>query len=341
LEFESDIRLEVDAGAVLEQAGGRDAQIAGGGRAAHAPALVLWDSLTAGPPLTNVSIVGVNWSNDGIKAQATPVETGWGITGSFTFNLDPASTNSNNAVAAVELDNVDGFLIQNVFSVQNDTPSRRYQWPTTSRGAVIMRARRDSPIGGPIYDPRNGSVVNHYNIGGPRGFGPDQVNSAHSVAFSHIYSSGGTALRLESDGAERLYGSEIRGLRADTIMGVNCNRALSFAPHDQNNYDVHVTGVVARSCYQGIIESADKSLSIDHRGSFSNSTVDGATAVGGELAQRPDSTFGWTTGLSRQAYAKDNTAWNVIYSDISCSGTFETRSSRLMFSTGALQPRCR
>jgi len=129
-------------------------------------------------------------------------------------------------------------------------------------------------------------------------------------------------------------------LTAEAITGVNCNRAVSFAPHDQNNYDVRVTNVMARNCYQGIIESIDESLSIEHRGGFYNSTVDGAMSIGGEGAQRPDSVDGWASGLSRQAYAKDRRVWNVVYSNVACSGTFERRSSRLMFPAGLIQPLC-
>ena len=272
LTFKSNIRMEVDAGAVLQQAGGRHAGAPPG--YPPAPAIVLWDG-PPGAPLGNVSLVGVGASRGGVKSTASPGVAGWSADNDFTFNLDPQATDANDLVSGLMAINVDGFLVANVFSIQNDfLPSTAPTtdagwWPSSRKAALGLRARTDTPLNGPFYDPHNGTIANWLNIRSPRGFGPNQVNSGHNLTFSHIYSQGGTALRFETDTSnQKKFGSEVRSVTADDIAGVNCNRAVSFAPHFQDNFDVHVSNVQAMACYQGIVESIDEGIPVARRGSF-------------------------------------------------------------------------
>ncbi len=351
LTFKSDVRLEVDAGAVLEQAGGVDA----GRNKSDAPFLIIWDGTSATVPLRNVSVVGVGTHAGGVKDLASPVEPGWDIDNSFTMNLDPKTTNANQKLGAIQLLYVDGFLIQNLFSIQNATvpdpaavkaSGGSYPWPTTDKAAILLRPRNDSPANGPFADPHNGSIVHHYNINGPYGYGPNQITSGHNIRISQVYSSGGTALRLETDATKKKsFGGEVRGLTADTIMGVNCNRAVSFAPHGQKNYDVHVTHVVARGCHQGVIESIDESLGAAVRGGFWNSTISMVTVVDGPAAQDPvqlgGSAGAWKIGPSVQSFARDAKAtWAVVYSNLSCRGPFASPASPIMAGATRQIPSC-
>jgi hypothetical protein len=209
------------------------------------------------------------------------------------------------------------------------------------RAAIVLRSSNSSPVGGPYFDPRHGTIVNHVNIGAPRGFGPNQINSGHEIELRHIYSRGGTALRLESDDARGRFGAEVRDLVASDIVGERCNRAVAFAPHAQVNQNIAVTGVRALSCYQGVIESADEGLPRDRRGSFVASTIDDVDVIAGDGAQLPSDDGGWTTGPSSQAFAHDAKAtWNVQYGAHSCTGPFTRRSSRIMTAWGFERPRC-
>ncbi|HVT75745.1 MAG TPA: glycosyl hydrolase family 28-related protein [Acidimicrobiales bacterium] len=347
LPFRSNVRMEVDAGAVLEQAGGRYVSTKD-----NVAALMVWD----GPgrsPLTNVTLTGVNQSTGGVKASADPVASGWSIAPDFTFNLDPATTDASVKVAGVQALNVTGFLIENVFSIQNDSQPATVPttddgwWPSTRKAALGLKERADTPADGSVfYDPHNGTVSNWYNIHGPKGFGPNQVNAGHQLQFHHIFSQGGTALRLETDASQgKSFAAELRGVTADDINGLNCNRAVSFSPHSQFNYDVNVTNVRAVNCAQGVVESIDETNKWP-AGAFVNSTIANVSVTGGAGAQLGTNPNGpWTVGTSQKAFAKDKSrkaTWSVAYAagTFSCRGTFQSTSDLIKISNGLVAPVC-
>ena len=310
LRFRNDVRLEVAAGAVLEptkepdgrQRPGRSAGADRVGRPAGSAAHQRVDRGRRQEPCTLRRASPLTWNRAGTSRTAS------------SFDLDPNRTGGSNILGAMQLFNVRGFLIENVFSVQNGSPNsgagpHGYASPTSSRAAITLEPNFDSPKAGPFYDPHDGAIVNHYNVGGPSGYGPNQVTSAHNVTFNRIFSSGGTALRLETDATlGKPFGGEIRGLVARHIVGVNCNRAVAFEPHAQRNRDVHVFDVVARSCQQGVIESKDESLPGDQRGAFTDSSVSGIRVVAGTSAQLPASGDAgtWPVGRSLQPFARDS-----------------------------------
>src|SRR5581483_8932945 len=123
--FKSNVRMEVDAAAVLEPTGG-------GGSTDGS--LFSWTG-PASSPLRNVTIIGIGSSMTGKPVPAT----GWDIGHSFTFNLDPAATGASNHVRAMMVKNVDGFLIRNVFSVQNDSHADG-SFPTSNTAAMAFKA---------------------------------------------------------------------------------------------------------------------------------------------------------------------------------------------------------
>ncbi len=347
LPFRSDVRMEVDAGAVLAQAGGRDIEVKN-----NAPSLIEWD----GPPgkaLTNVSLVGVNSSSGARKALADPLFPGWTVKGSFTFDLDPAATDSNVAVTGIQALNVDGFSIQNVLSIENDSqpeaaPKEKDGWfPQSRKAALGLRGRSDTPADGTaFYDPHNGTIENWYNVRGPKGFGPNQINSGHNLTFRHIFSRGGTTLRFETDASQgKPFGSELRGVQAEDIAGESCNRAVVFAPHAQANFDVHVSKVQAVGCSAGVLESFDET-NAQTPGRFENSTITDVTVTGNGRAQNstPQSKGLWVVGTSEKAFAKDATtrkSWSVLYKGrIRCTGTFLGTPDQIMTERGLKAPAC-
>jgi len=349
LAFRSDLRMEVDAGATLAQAGGRNIDVTN-----NVPALIVWD----GPPgkaLENVSLVGVNTSSGGRKKLAEPVFPGWSVEADFTFDLDPATTDANEAVAGVQAINVDGFSIENVFSIQNDsqpdvkTKNKADSWPGSQKAALGLRGSSATPADGSVfYDPHNGTITNWYNVNSPKGYGPNQVNAGHNLTFRHIYSRGGTVLRLETDASQgKDFGSELRGVQADDIAGENCNRAVVFAPHAQTNRDVHVNHVQSMGCAEGVLESRDETNK-GPEGSFQGSTIDDVTVAGGPRAQ--DSLPGtgglWTVAGSEKAFAKDpktRSSWSVVYAadTFRCTGSFKKSSDSIMTTDGLQRPKCR
>jgi hypothetical protein len=345
LPFRSNLRMEVNASAVLEQAGGRYTDIA------RTASLIDWDA--PGPtPLTNVSLVGVGTSSGGLKALAGRPFTGWSLSSDFTFNLDPGTTNASVLVAGVQALNVTGFLIMNVYSIQNDSQPLTLPttddgwWPGSRKAALGLRERADTPSDGSVfYDPHNGTITNWYNIGGPKGFGPNQVNAGHNLTFRHLFTQGGTAMRLETDASQgKTFASEIRGLIADDVAGLNCNRAVAFSPHAQFNYDVTVTRVQAVNCAAGVVESID-ATSGQAPGAFVNSTISGVSVTGGLGAQNAPTNGNtlWTTGISQRAFAKDKSlqaSWSVVYGTFSCQGVFLSPPQLIMSAGGLVAPVC-
>lgn len=350
LTFADHVRLEVDAGAALLQAGGVEP------RGKRSKVLVVWDGESNTKPLRNVSIVGVGRADHPAKREAGDVEPGWDIASSFTMNLDPEATEGSRKSGGIEMLHVDGFLVQNLYSIQNATmhdpdvvaaTKGGYPWPTSSKAVIVLRPRNDSPMTAPFAGPRNGSIVNHYNVDSPRGYGPNQIGSADNVRISRVYSRGGTALRLESDSTKNKdFGGEIRGLRADTIVGVECNRAVSFAPHAQKNRDVDVRGVVARHCAHGVIESLAENLGPKRRGAFTDSSISDVTVIGGPGAQIPARSGGgslgaWKLGTSVQAVARDQAAtWQVAYTEIRCRGSFSEPPAEILVDGRMQAPTC-
>src|SRR6201999_2123878 len=115
-------------------------------------------------------------------------------------------------------------------------------------------------------------------------------------------------LRLETDASlHKPFGGQVKGVVARDIEGVNCNRAVVFAPNAQKNRDVHVYDAVAKSCQQGVIESKDDSLPTNRRGTFADSSVSSVDVVAGSRAQLPGSSDGgtWRIGSSFQPFARD------------------------------------
>ncbi len=98
LSFKSNVRMEVDAGAVLEMAGGRDI--------ADGSTLIRWDG-PVGTPLQNVSLIGVGSSSGGLKTKASPVASGRSLEPDMTLNLDPADSNTINKISGLIILNPD------------------------------------------------------------------------------------------------------------------------------------------------------------------------------------------------------------------------------------------
>lgn len=343
----SNIRLEIDAGAVLEQVPlAQEAQ--------HAPVCLMYlgdHTGTQSSPvfnqIDNVSIVGVNQlvaSATNAKAPGYPAQTGWCIDNSFTINLNCRQTGGDPNAAGLRIFNVSHFLIRNVFTIQNDDHDATYGLNANgdplyenSTAALALNADSMSPAApanddnsppDDLYLPRYGEINNWYNVHGPRGYGPNQINAGQYLEFKNIFTQGGTAMRFETDASQNKgFGAEVYGVTATNIMALNGNRAVSFAPHSQTNRYIYVSGVRAVSCWDGIVESADEGTGPANRGFFFDCAVDDCQVTGGAtLAQVPNQARSsmWTYGQSDLAYSRDESLdenpnkWAVRYSAYTC-----------------------
>ena len=106
----------------------------------------------------------------------------------------------------------------------------------------------------------------------------------------------------------------------------NGRAALVFSPHSQKNGDVHVTGVTAKSCEQGVRDrrgSASRrpaATSPARRSAASRSTAAPRAQVRDPKATDP-SLGGWVIGHSAQCVNVDSRAhYTVKVTNVTCTG---------------------
>jgi hypothetical protein len=299
--------------------------------------MFVWDSVSKrAPALRNVSLVGVGSTltaqKQAIAATGGPVMAPFGLAGDFTMNLDAAATGSTNYNTGIELVNVQNFDIENLLTIQNSTnqpAGALVAWPTSARAVIRLHARSNSPVHGPTFmQPKYGTIHNQVNVNSPRGYGPNQVNGAQYVTFSDIYTRGGTALRLETDGSTSNNGTPRIGATVDHLVGrhlvgVNCNRAVSLSPHGQHNGTVDIDDVSAYSCNQGVVAAFDNDMLPQYYGRFDNASVRGLRVVGGYSAQLDSTATLWVTGESMmQYYIAPGLTWRPQIELSTQSGSF-------------------
>jgi hypothetical protein len=238
-----------------------------------------------------------------------------GVDGRYTIDLTNAPSIRNHAFAVL---NAKGFRIANVNLIQND--SNPTGPPTSYAAGITFRAYQSASTDSAWYHPTDGVLENATDFHAPFGFGLTQVTSGQNLRFYNLVSHGGITLRFETDGGAGL----VDGVTATGIACQHGHAAVSFSPHDHENYDVHVSGVTATSCESGIRIGGDT-----HTGSgghFYNSAVDGAVITAGSGAQLryPASTGSsgwWTTGPSAACVSFDSTAQYAIdITNLACDG---------------------
>ncbi len=300
----SNVRMEVDAGAVLEVASGKNGSA------------FLW-----GNGVRNVSLVGVGQSSAGKPVAAA----GWDISHSFTFNLDPKATNVNNESRGLGVTWVDGFLIENVFMIQdNSCPSCGEGFPNNNNVVIGMRSQMGSTQSHPEL-PTNGEMTNLYTVHSPRGYGGVGFNSSLHVDVNRIYNDGGEPLRLETGSQPGRY-SVVDDVTATTVEGRNCNSAVAITPHDQRNGVVHISDVTATSCQYGVKVMQGGPMP-QNNGVFSNSsTVNQVTVTSGTLAQilQNGNHFPWNMGTSSAAINLQNETFHVNITNLTCTNHIQS-----------------
>ena len=294
----SDVRLEISADAVFRES---TTSTAG------ANSLFAIDSPSGGGPVQNVTLIGVGAGADTSLKQG--IATGWDVSHSFTVDVDPATTGADPNLEPLLIEYAQGVLVQNLFSIANDANADA-TLPTFLNPVTKLYGHNDSPDSDHFYGPSQITYTNHYHLHGCLGCGAIQVQGGRTLDFTQIFSSGGIALRFETDrvgdytlnqnGCKSLaqggggtdctcsaaapcallYYSEIADAHADTISCVAGHSAVSFVPHNQVNETVDVQHVSSTNC-DTAIETGDGML--DDRlppGSFGATTIEGVTCIG-------------------------------------------------------------
>jgi hypothetical protein len=193
------------------------------------------------------------------------------------------------------------------------------------------------PLGSPYVADRESrqmahrvTISNHYNILSNAGFGPNQISACLDCALSHVYSHGGTVLRMETDGIGPLCGydacaggCQVRGstapptgpngqgfksyglidnLRADHLEGTFGDRVVSYSPHCLPNGTAFVSDLKGTSMYE--LVRVAQGITGGSSGSFSSaSTVTNVEGTGGDSAQSPAGN-GYTLAASSSAISE-------------------------------------
>jgi hypothetical protein len=140
--------------------------------------------------------------------------------------------------------------------------------------------------------PSYGIYRHHTNTGSPQGYGPNQLTSLSHVFVGDIWTSGGTALRLETDGSA----SGIHYLYAEGIYGENGNRTVALTPHCADSDHVVISGIGGISMREGVKLGATSGedvrsggvcygVNAGHPGRFTSTSVGDGCFVAGRLAQ--------------------------------------------------------
>ena len=306
----SNVRIEFNAGAklLLRESGCAN------------PTAILLDG-----GAKNVTIIGVGRSTSGKPSSLA----GRDVARKFVINADPAVTGTTTEQKAIAVRWVSYALIENVITIQNHSRTStglNTRW-TSHSPALTFYGLPTSTKRRPRL-PHHIRVRNVFNTRSPVSYGAIQVSACIRCKFSHVFSNGGVALRLETDAEESYYlrtghhyYSKVARLRARDIMGYHGRQALTFSPHSQTNGVVRAVRVVARSTYSAV-RLADVHAPGTREGSFSGrSLVRRVVTRSGTKAQiQMDGSLGWRIGASWRAVDDAAGTYKVHFRGVHCGG---------------------
>ena len=306
----SNVRIEFDAGATMQL----------GNVTCGSPTILTLDGGTS-----NVSLVGVGTSTTGKPAAAS----GWDISHSFTINADPAATGASPQVRGIAVRWVTDALIQNVFTIQNDsrTSTNRNTASTSTSPALTFYGLPTSTAASPQI-PRRVTLRNLYNVKSPVSYGAVQVSACVSCTFDGLFSQGGVTLRLETDAEEAYYlkththyYSTVDRLSGSDIVSLNGRQAVTMSPHSQKNGVVTIDGVSMTSSVAAVRTNSARPAGLP-LGTFSSaSSISDISATSGSQAQiQMAGSVGWTLGKSQMAVDDSDAQFTVQWSNVSCGG---------------------
>ena len=235
-----------------------------------------------------------------------------GVNGSYTMDVARSTAPRGHGFT---VKNVRHFEISNVQGMLSNSATSGLP-PSSQAAFITFHSTSASRMGATLYHPVDGLIKNVSVSNAPYGYGTTQVTAGEDLDFENISSTGGIALRMETDGNSDV----LDGVEAHGITCRNGHAAVSFSPHDQNNGQVHIYDVNSVSCSEGVRVAGNPSTG--DGGKFANATVTGATIVHGLFAQNPTGVLGaWRIGASDDCLSISSTAaYKVTMSGISCQG---------------------
>jgi hypothetical protein len=246
----------------------------------------------------------------GLHNAAIPFSEYWRepLAAMWVLDLDPRATKADWQITGFLIAHAFDVSIEHVFSIQNaeQEQSAGQVSDVTSRTTVLMfDPPKDTP-----YDPSRTRdtwimphrvrVDWHYNVLSPSGQGPNQVRGCIDCSFHHVFSHGGSVLRVETDGLGTTCGnnacgctgpngvgfstfSMVDGLVADHIEGAFGNRAVQLTPHCLPNGSVAVHEVRGTSMDQVVVLAGAEAPG--NSGLFTSVHIADVAGCGGAYAQ--------------------------------------------------------
>ena len=177
-----------------------------------------------------------------------------GVNGSYTMDVARSTAPRGHGFT---VKNVRHFEISNVQGMLSNSATSGLP-PSSQAAFITFHSTSASRIGATLYHPVDGLIKNVSVTNAPYGYGTTQVTAGEDLDFENISSTGGIALRMETDGNSDV----LDGVEAHGITCRNGHAAVSFSPHDQNNGQVHIYDVNAVSCSEGVRVAGNP----EHRG---------------------------------------------------------------------------
>lgn len=321
VEMPDDVRIEIDPGATIRPVAGYEPRenndwgvfVFGASDDPTSNVTITSGDGCGGPGTptgaNKPSTTGFRGNNrtTGMANGPVPSSSGWNTNAMWVMDLDPGATRAGEQVTGFFFRWAYDIAVENIFSIQNAARAATGIAPVadvTSRTTVMMFDPPDDSEYTPVVEdqkvPHRVTVRNHCNILSPSGQGPNQIRACLDCTFRSVFSHGGVALRVETDGIRpegttcagtgakgvgfREY-ARVDGLRAQRIEGAYGNRVAMFTPHCLPNGTATVTDVRGTSMGELVIVA-------DHqpdgeRGGFQSVTIDTVRGCGGDRAQEP------------------------------------------------------
>ena len=323
-----DVRIELAPGATVHPARG-----AGVGRADDWGLFQFGTATVDGPgarPTRNVSIVAGNGcggpgratatnkptrtsfrgnraSSGGMANEPVPADERWDTDAMFVVDLDPAQWDAGVQVTGFQFRWAYDIEVADVLTIQNPSRTATGIGPVPGATSRTVAMMFDPPNGAPFvadpeaqYLPHRVTVERQYNVLSPSGQGANQVRACRDCRFRSIYSHGGVALRVETDGV-RPVGADctgtgpdgqgfrefaiVDGLRARDIEGADGNRVVMFTPHCLPNGTARVRDVRGDDMRELVVVAPHQPDG--PAGGFASVTVTDVSGCGGSRAQEP------------------------------------------------------
>ena len=262
---------------------------------------------TAANKPSNTNFRGNRAAAGGMANAPVPFRSRWNTSAMWVMDLDPEATGVGVQVTGFMFRWAYDIAVSDVFTIQNPARATTGIGPVPGETSRTVAMMFDPPNHAQFlpdpegqYLPHRVSVTRHYNILSPSGQGANQIRACRDCRFTEVFSHGGVALRVETDGirpagpdcgATGADGAGFRefaivdGLKARSIEGAFGNRVAMFTPHCLPNGKATVNDVRGTTMGELVVLAPQQPDAV--AGGFTRVRVTDVCGCGGVKAQEP------------------------------------------------------